>query len=172
MLGVRQSRTMASPRLRAAVPLPTPIDTSHVRRILGARMLTGLLVWVLPALLASPSWLTAFGIPDPGTTHLVFMRLWGAVSFGTVVGQAFACRMPARHIGTLLVTIIADGMSAIVLFSVGAGGAFSNWSRLAEVYAWTSALAWCGFAVGLTVSGQSLLRRLAERPRSSSMKIV
>lgn len=161
---------MVSPRLRSAVPLPTPIDASNVRRILGARVLTALLIWVLPALLASPSWLTAFGIAEPDTEHFVFLRLWAAASFAIVVGQAFAWRTPARHIGTLLVTIVADGMSAIVVVSVGAGGAFSHWTALAEAYAWTSALAWIGFAVGLTISGQSLLRRLAEHPRSISGK--
>lgn len=163
---------MVSPRLRPAVPLPTSIDTTRLRRIFGAQIATSLAAWVLPALLLPPTWITRLGIADAAVEHLVFVRLWGAVSFGVVAGQAFAWRTPVRHPGTLLVTIVADAMSAIVIVSVGSGGAFSGWSGVAAAYAWGSAILLAGFAVALTTAGQPLLRRLTEKPRPGSVKIM
>ncbi len=163
---------MVSPRLRAAVPLPTPVDTTRLRRVLAARMLTALAAWVLPALLAPPAWLTMLGIANPTTELLMFVRLCGAVSLAIVVGQIFAWRMPMRHPATLLITVVADAMSAIVIVSAGAGGSFALWSNLASTYVWASAVALAGFAGALATSGQALLRRLTERPRPGSVKIM
>jgi hypothetical protein len=163
---------MVSPRLRPAVPLPTSIDTRRLRQILAAQILTALVAWVLPALLLPPASFTALGLADPVVEQLLFIRLWGAVSFALVAGQTFAWRTPARHPGTLLVTIVADAMSSIAIVSVGAGGAFARWSASAEAYAWGSAVVMGAFAVVLTMTGQPLLRRLMERPRPGSVKVM
>lgn len=163
---------MVSPRLRPAVPLPTSIDTTRLRLVFAIQIVSSLGAWVLPALLLPPAWITRLGVPGAAVEHLVFIRLWGATSFGVVAGQAFAWRTPARHPGTLLVTIVADAMSAIVIVSLGSGGAFASWSSVAAAYAWGSALAFAGLAVALTTAGQPLLRRLKEKPRPGSVKIV
>lgn len=163
---------MVSPRLRPAVPLPTSIDTTRLRRLFAAQIVTSLGAWVLPALLLPPAWITGLGLSEATLDHLVFVRLWGAVSFGLVAGQAFAWRTPTRHPGTLLVTIVADATSAIVLVSLGSGGAFAGWSGIAAAYAWGSAIALAGFAVAFSTAGQPLLRRLTEKQRPGSMKIV
>jgi hypothetical protein len=163
---------MVSPRLRHAVPLPPPVDTTRLRQVLAIEIFTVLLAWALPALLLPPSWLAAFGTSASGTEELLFVRLWGATIFAILVGQVLAWRAPARHPGTLLVAVVAHGLGATVIVSAGAGGAFAGWSIATAAYAWSSALAMAGLAIALGMTGLPLLRRLAERPRPGSVKVM
>lgn len=163
---------MVSPRPRHAVPLPPPVDTTRLRQIFAAEIVTMLAAWTLPALLLPPAWFAPVGVSAPSAEHVVFVRLWGAATFALVVEQALAWRAPTRHPGAILVGIVAHGFGAIVIASVGAGGAFASWSTLAAAYAWVSALLMAGLAVALGTTGQPLLRRLAERPRAGSVKVM
>jgi hypothetical protein len=163
---------MVSPRLRHAVPLPAPVDHTRLRQVLAVEILTTLAAWALPALLMPPPWLAALGISEPTTEQLVFARLWGAATFALVVGQALAWQAPGRHPGAVLVGIVAHGLGAMVIVSLGAGGAFAAWSAVGTSYVWASALIMAGFAMALTVTGQPLLRRLADRPRAGSVKVM
>lgn len=131
-----------------------------------------LAAWALPALLLPPAWFAPVGVSTPAVEHVVFVRLWGAATFALVVEQALAWRAPTRHAGAVLVGIVAHGFGAVVIASVGAGGGFASWSALATAYAWASALVMAGFALALGTKGQPLLRRLAERPRAGSVKIM
>ena len=163
---------MVSPRLRHAVPLPAPVDYTRLRQVLAVEIVTMLAAWALPALLMPPPWLAALGISEPTTEQLVFVRLWGAVTFAQVVGQSLAWQAPGRHPGAVLVGIVAHGLGTMVIVSLGAGGAFAAWSAVGTTYVWTSALLMGGFALALTVTGQPLLRRLADRPRPGSVKVM
>ena len=163
---------MVSPRLRHAVPLPAPVDYTRLRQVLAAEILTTLAAWALPALLMPPPWMAALGIAAPSMEQLVFVRLWGAATFALVVGQALAWQAPGRHPGAVLVGIVANGLGALVVMSLGASGAFASWSTVGTAYAWACALVMAGLAAALTVTGQPLLRRLAERPRTGSVKVM
>lgn len=163
---------MVSPRLRHAVPLPIPIDTTRVRRILGAEVLVLLGAWALPALLLPPTWLTVIGIEEPPAEHLVFVRLWGAACFALAVGQALAWRAPLRHPSAVLVGIVANGLGALVIVSLGTGGAFAAWPGIGAAYAWASGVVMACLATALGVSGQPLLRRLVDRQRPGSVKVM
>jgi len=98
--------------------------------------------------------------------------LWGAATFALVVGQALAWQAPGRHPGAVLVGIVANGLGALVIVSLGASGAFAAWSAAGTAYMWGCALVMTGLAVALTMTGQPLLRRLAERPRTGSVKVM
>jgi len=129
-------------------------------------------IWALPALLLPPPWFTAAGISEMAIEQLVFVRLWGAASFALVVGHALAWRAPGRHPGAILVGIVANALASLVIVSVGASGAFAAWSAFGALYMWGSAIVMAGLAVALTVTGQPLLRRLVERPRPGSVKVM
>lgn len=163
---------MVSPRLRHAVPLPTPISYTGIRRILAVKIIVTLGVWALPALFLPPPWFPVFGIPEPPIAHLVFVRLLGAAYLSLVVGYALAWRAPARHPGAVLVGIVSNGLASLVIVSIGAAGGFATWSVLGAIYMWGSAVLTAGLAVALAMTGQPLLRRLSERPRPGSMKVV
>jgi hypothetical protein len=163
---------MVSPRLRHAVPLPTPISYTGVRQVLGVKIVATLALWALPALLLPPPWFPVFGIPEPPPAQLVFLRLLGAAYFALVVEYLLAWRAPARHPGAILVGIVSNGLASLVILSVGAGGGFTTWGALGSVYIWGSALLTAGLAIALAMTGQPLLRRLAERPRPGSVKVM
>lgn len=163
---------MVSPRLRHAVPLPTPISYTGIRRVLAVKIVVTLGVWALPALLLPPPWFPVFGIPEPPLAHLIFVRLLGAAYTALVVGYALAWRTPARHPGAILVGIVSNGLASLVIVSVGAAGGYATWSLLGSIYIWGSAVLTAGLTVALAMTGQPLLRRLSERPRPGSMKVV
>jgi hypothetical protein len=163
---------MVSPRLRPAVPLPTPITYTALRQVLAVKIVVTLAVWALPALLLPPPWFTYFGIPEPPIEHLVFVRLLGAAYVALVVGYALAWRTPARHPGAILVGIVSNGLAAVVIVQVGAYGGFATWSTLGAIYIWGSAVLAGGIAVALAKTGQPLLRRIADRPRPGSVKVM
>ncbi len=160
---------MVSPRLRHAVPLPTPVSYTAIRRTLALKVLITLGAWSLPALLMPPPWFPVFGIPEPPLAQLVFVRLLGAAYLSLVVGYTLAWRAPARHPGAILVGIVSNGLAALVIVSVGASGGFATWNTLGKIYIWGGAALAAGLAAALVATGQSLLRRLAERPRPGSI---
>jgi hypothetical protein len=163
---------MVSPRLRPAVPLPTPIDYTRLRQVLAVKIVATLAVWALPALLLPAPWFPTFGIPEPPLEQLVFLRLLGAAYVALVVGYALAWRSPARHPGAILVGIVSNGLAALVIVSVGANGGFASWPMLGAVYIWGSAMLTAALAVALAQTGQPLLRRLVERQRPGSVKVM
>jgi hypothetical protein len=167
-----QSSAMVSPRLRHAVPLPARVDYTRLRQVLAAEILTTLAAWALPALLMPPPWMAALGIAEPSVEQLVFVRLWGAAMFALITDQALAWQAPGRHPGAVLVGIVANGLGALVIVSLGASGAFASWSTAGTTYIWMCATTMAGLAAALTVTGQPLLRRLAERPRTGSVKVM
>jgi hypothetical protein len=163
---------MVSPRLRHAVPLPAPADYTRLRQVLAAEILVTLAAWALPALLMPPPWIAALGITEPSLEQLVFVRLWGAANFALITGQALAWQAPGRHPGAVLIGIIANGLGALVIVSLGASGAFATWSTVGTTYVWACATIMAGLATALTMTGKPLLRRLAERPRTGSVKVM
>jgi hypothetical protein len=163
---------MVTPRLRQAVPLPAPIDSTKLRQVLAAAIVLNLVVWILPALLLPAPWFPAFGVPEPALEQLIFVRLWGAAATGILVGYALAWRAPTRHPGAVLVGIVANALMFLVIVRTGASGAFASWTMLGGTYIWGSALLSGALATGLAVTGQPLLRRLVERPRVGSTKIM
>ncbi len=163
---------MVSPRLRPAVPLPIPVDYTRLRQVLGVKIVATLTLWALPLLLLPSPWFPTFGIPEPTLESIVFARLLGAAYVALVSGYALAWRAPARHPGAILVGIVSNGLAALVIVSVGAHGGFATWPLLGAVYIWGSALLTAGLAAALVKTGQPLLRRLVERQRPGSMKIV
>jgi hypothetical protein len=163
---------MVSPRLRPAVPLPTPVDYTRLRQVLAVKIVTTLAVWALPALLLPVQWFPTFGLPEPPLEQLVFLRLLGAAYLALIVGYALAWRSPARHPGAILVGIVSNGLAALVIVSVGASGAFATWPLLGSIYIWGSALLTAVLAVALAQTGQPLLRRLVERQRPGSVKVM
>ncbi len=163
---------MVSPRLRPAVPLPTPITYTQLRQVLAVKIVVTLAVWALPALLLPPPWFTFFGIPEPPLEQLVFVRLLGAAYVALATGYALAWRAPARHPGAVVMGIVSNGLAALVIVSVGASGGYATWTTLGAFYIWGSALLTAGLAAALAKTGQPLLRRMVERPRPASMKVV
>lgn len=163
---------MVTPRLRQAVPLPAPINSTKLRQVLAAAIVTTLLVWVVPALLLPAPWFPVFGVPEPAAEQLVFIRLWGATVSAVLVGYALAWRAPARHPGAVLVGIVANALTCLVIVRTGASGAFGTWTAIGGAYIWGSALLSALLAAALAATGQPLLRRLMERPRGSSVKVV
>lgn len=163
---------MATPRLRQAVPLPAPVDSTKLRQVLAATFVATLTVWVLPSLLLPAPWFPVFGVPEPALEHLIFVRLWGAALVGPLVGFALAWRAPTRHPGAVLIGIIANGLMSLVIIRMGAGGGFASWSTLGTAYIWGSALLAAGLGAALAATGQPLLRRLIERPRPGSVKVM
>jgi len=163
---------MVSPRPRHAVPLPTPVNYTTIRRVLAVKIVATLGLWALPALFLPPPWFPVFGIPEPPAAQLVFARLLGAAYVALVAGYSLAWRAPARHPGMVAVGVVSNGLAAFVILSVGADGGFATWSALGQIYIWGSALLAAGLAVALIVTGQPLLRRISERPRPGSMKVV
>ena len=170
--GLGQSPVMVTPRLRQAVPLPAPIDSTRLRQVLAGAIVASLVVWVLPALLLPAPWFPTFGVPEPTLEQVVFVRLWGAMSAGVLAGYALAWRAPARHPGALVVGIVANALTSVVIVRTGASGAFATWTALGAAYIWGSALLAGGLAAALAVTGQPLLRRLVERPRPGSVKVM
>jgi hypothetical protein len=140
--------------------------------VLAAAIVATLTIWVLPALLLPAPWFPALGVPEPAMEQLVFIRLWGATSAGLVVAYALAWRAPTRHPGAVLVGIVSNVLMCIVIVRTGAGGGFASWTALGATYIWGSALLAAGLAAALAATGQPLLRRLVERPRSGSVKVM
>jgi hypothetical protein len=163
---------MVSPRLRHAVPLPTPVDYTRLRQVLAVEIIATLALWALPALLLPTPWFATLGVPEPPPEQLVFVRLWGAASMALVAGYTLAWRAPGRHPGSILVAIIANALATIVIVSVGAAGGFATWSVLGSIYVWGSAVLMAALATALAMTGQPLLKRLVERPRPGSVKIM
>jgi hypothetical protein len=163
---------MVTPRLRQAVPLPAPVDSTKLRQVLAGAIATTLVVWIVPALLLPAPWFPVFGVPEPAAEQLVFVRLWGATASAVLVGYALAWRAPARHPGAVLVGIVSNALTCLVIVRTGATGAFSAWTPLGGAYIWGSALLAALLAAALAVTGQPLLRRLMERPRGSSVKVM
>jgi hypothetical protein len=168
---------MVSPRPRHSVPLPLPINSPALRRVLAAKILLTLGLWAGPALLFPAPWFPFVGIPEPPLAHLVFVRLLGAAYVALVTGYALAWRAPARHPGAILVGIVSNGLAALVILSVGSAGGFETWNVLGAVYIWGSALVAAALAGALAVTGRPLLRKAADRPRAAppragSMKVV
>jgi hypothetical protein len=96
----------------------------------------------------------------------------GAAYLALVAGYALAWRTPARHPGIIAVGVVSNGLAAFVILSVGADGGFATWNALGLLYIWGSALLTAGLAVALIVTGQPLLRRISDRPRPGSVKVV
>jgi len=163
---------MVSPRLRPASPLPAPIDYGPVRRVLAVKIVATLTLWAFPALLLPPEWFATLGIPEPSLALIVFVRLLGAAYLALVSGYLLAWRAPAKHPGAILVGIVSNGLAAMVILSVGAQGGFVSWSTLGALYIWGSGLLTATLAVALWHTGRPLLRRLAERPRSGSVRAM
>jgi hypothetical protein len=152
--------------------LPTAVSYAAVRRVLAAKIVATVTLWAAPALLLPPSSFPLFGIPEPPLVHLVFVRLLGAAYCALVVEYALAWRAPARHPGAILVGVISNGLAALVILSVGARGGYATWNVLGGLYIWGSGVLALGIAVALVITGRPLLRRLGERPRPGSMKVV
>jgi hypothetical protein len=169
---------MVSPRPRHAVPVPLPVPSTALRRVLGAKILLTLGLWAGPALVFPAAWFPVIGIPEPPLAHLVFLRLLGASYLALVAGYALAWRTPARHPGAILVGIISNALAALVILSVGSAGGFMSWSVLGAAYIWGSGVIAATLAVALALTGRPLLRKIAERPRAvpprggASVKVV
>lgn len=163
---------MVSPRSRRAVPLPTPVTYTALRRVLAMKIVMTLGLWAAPALLLPVEWFPVFGIPEPPPAHVVFVRLLGAAYVALVVAYALAWQAPVRHPGAILVGAVSNGLASIVIISVGARGGFATWNALGALYIWGSAAITAALATALVVTGRPLLRKIAERSRTSSVKIV
>jgi hypothetical protein len=168
---------MVSLRPRHTAPLPLPVNSPALRRVLAAKILLTLGLWAGPALLLPAPWFPFVGIPEPPLAQLVFVRLLGAAYVALVAGYALAWRAPARHPGAILVGIIANGLAALVILSVGSAGGYAEWNALGAVYIWSSGIVAATIAGALVVTGRPLLRKIAERPhvappRPGSMKVV
>jgi len=163
---------MVSPRPRHAVPLPTPVSHTALRRVLATKILVTLALWAAPALLLSPPSFPVFGLPEPPPGQLIFIRLLGAAYVALVVGYALAWRAPARHPGTILVGVVSNGLATIVIVREGIAGAFADWTTLGAIYIWGSALVTAGLTAALIVSGRPVLKRIADRPRPGAVKVM
>jgi hypothetical protein len=163
---------MVSPRPRHAVPLPTPVTYTALRRVLAAKILVTLVLWAVPALLLPTPWFPVFGLPEPPPAHVIFVRLLGAAYVALVVGYALAWRAPARHPGAILTGVVSNGLAALVIVREGIRGAFESWTTLGACYIWGSAVVTLGLAMALVVTGRPLLKKIAERPRAGSVKVV
>lgn len=157
---------MVSPRPRQAVPLPVAINTGALKRVLAVKIVATLALWAGPALLLPPPWFPIVGVPEPPLAHLVFVRLLGAAYVALIVAYTLAWRAPARHPAVIAVGAVSNGLAALVILSVGSSGGFDTWSSLGKAYIWGSCLVAAGLAVALVVTGQPLLRKMADRPRS------
>jgi len=136
------------------------------------KILATLALWAVPGLLLPPPWFPIFGIPEPPAAQLIFIRLLGAAYLALVVGYALAWRAPARHPGAVLVGIVSNGLAALVIVSVGAGGGFASWPMLGALYIWGSAAITAALAAALIVAGRPLLKKIVDRPRPGSVKVV
>ena len=154
------------------MPLPTPVTHAALRRVLAIKILATLALWAAPGLLLPAPWFPAFGIPEPPAAQLIFVRLLGAAYLALVVGYALAWRAPARHPSAILVGIVSNGLAALVIVSVGAGGGFTSWPVLGALYIWGSAAVTAALAAALIVTGRPLLKKIADRPRPGSEKVV
>ncbi len=163
---------MVTPRLRQAVPLPAPVDSTKLRQVLAVAIVATLVTWVGPALLLPSPWFPVFGVPEPAAEQLVFVRLWGATVSALMVGYALAWRAPSRHPGAVLIGIVSNALTCLVIVRTGATGAFSTWTPVGGAYIWGSALLAAMLAAALTATGHPLLRRLMDRPRGSSAKVM
>jgi hypothetical protein len=152
--------------------MPVPVSYTALKRVLAAKIVLTTVLWAAPALLLPPGWFPLFGIPEPPVAQLVFVRLLGAAYAALVVGYALAWRAPARHPGAVLVGIVSNGLAALVILSVGAGGGFATWDTLGAVYIWSSAVVTAGLATALLLSGRPLLKKVVDRPRTGSVKVV
>jgi hypothetical protein len=158
-------RGMGSPRLRPAVPLPTPATYPALRRVLLGKIALTAALWAAPALFLPPRFFPFLGIPEPPLEQIVFVRLLGAAYVALLVAYGLAVRSPARHGGAVLVGIVSNGLAALVILYVGAHGAFDTWGTLGAIYIWGSAVVAAGLAVALAMTGRPLLKKMADRPR-------
>src|SRR6185295_3979837 len=110
---------MVSPRPRHAVPLPSPISHTALRRVLASKILLTLALWAVPALLLPPAGFALFGIPEPAPSDVVFIRLLGAAYVALVVGYTLAWRAPARHPAPILVGVVSNAFAALVIVREG-----------------------------------------------------
>jgi hypothetical protein len=163
---------MVSPRPRHAVVLPTAATYTSLRRVLAVKIVATTALWAAPALLLPTRWFPVFGIPEPPGAHVVVVRLLGAAYVALIVGYALAWRAPSRHPGAVLVGVISNGLAALVILRVGAAGGFETWPALGATYIWGSAAVTTGLATALVVTGRPLFKKMAERPRTGSVKVM
>ena len=121
-----------------------------LERVLMAKIVVTVFVWVLPLLLLPAEILVLLGFPLPEPA--VFLRLLGIAYAALVVGYALGLRQARRKAypaEAVYVGIVSNGGAAVVLAIAALSGSWSAWGPLARVYMWFSLFAVTAITLGL-----------------------
>ncbi len=122
--------------------------------IMKVKVVVTLISWSLPLLMFPASWFVRIGMPEP--KPILFVRLLGAAYLALVVGYMSGIRRLGRGDDVrniVWVGITSNGLSSLILLRSGIAGVWIEWSILARIYMWASALATAAITLALVVAG-------------------
>jgi cation transport ATPase len=127
--------------------------------VLLIKILFTLIFWCIPLLFFPSSLFIRIGIPEP--QPILFIRLLGlaylALTLGYILG--FKALRQNRNVqsndvrNVVLVGLVSNGSASMILFISGSLGVWSEWSNLAQIFMWSSAIVTAFITLGLFLTG-------------------
>lgn len=122
--------------------------------ILVAKIALTIVLWTIPPLLFSSSWLRRFGFPVP--QPLMFLRLLGLAYFSLAVGYVLGLQSLCHGIypsQTVLIGIVSNGGAFVLLVTGVAQSVWKTWGPVAKATMWASLVGTGLITFGLILFG-------------------
>jgi len=104
-----------------------------LRKVLGAKIVLSLVLWVLPLLFLPAGLFPELGIPTWTPAATIFVRLLGMAYLAIVVVEVWSWLSPARHPSGVVAGLVSSAGASIVLWHYVFYGELYNWEVLGKL---------------------------------------
>ena len=104
-----------------------------LRKVLGAKIVLSLLLWVLPLLFLPAGLFPEFGIPTWTPAATIFVRLLGAAYLAILVIEAWSWTSPERHPTGVVAGLVSSAGATLVLWHYVFYGELYNWEVIGKL---------------------------------------
>lgn len=137
---------------------------SMLRKVLGAKIVLSLVLWVLPLLFLPEGLFPELGIPTWTPAATIFVRLLGAAYLAILAVEVWSFLAPHERAAGIVTGIISSAGASMVLWHYVFYGELYNWEVLGKLVITSWLVLQSLFAIALSVLALPLLRGTAPPP--------
>lgn len=137
---------------------------SMLRKVLGAKIVLSLVLWVLPLLFLPEGLFPELGIPTWTPAATIFVRLLGAAYLAILVIEVWSWMVPHERPAGIVCGIVSSIGASMILWHYVFYGELYNWEVLGKLVITSWLVLQILFALVLSILALPLLRGTAPPP--------
>jgi len=131
---------------------------SMLRKVLLAKIVLSLVLWVLPLLFLPAGLFPELGIPTWTPAATIFVRLLGAAYLSILVVEVWSWLSPTRHPSGVVAGLVSSASASIVLWHYVFYGELYNWEVFGKLLITSWLVLHLLFTLGVGILAFPLLR--------------